>query len=551
MLTATSSITSLSVLTLGTVLMSIYKPILFVLVLSGWAWLVGWLDKDLEHYFLQRRAWNAGQIGVAVLAFALLLFIPYFWVGLILALMLIASAFFSYAWFRNTQVPPEARWTFSMDSLRQRIEQVQASQATRRATVTLLAANGAKLELPPPNDPKAAAHEAVQDLMDFALPRGADRIDFTADAQHFTVAVHIDGVRFPQDKKDARLGVTIIEYLKDNAGLDVSDRRRRQTGQVTIDAGDYGRHVLDLSFAGSTREMTMSIFIDREAHTLLPFDQLGLLEIQKTRIRPVLAGDKGTVIIACPPGSGLTTTVYSIVNTHDPYTQSIVTLEEQVAFELEGVNHERIEPGTDANALSKRLAVILRGDPQVVMLSRLSDAQIARQIAAASAEVRFYVGMRQPDTFTALKVWLKAVGDLTRGGEGIAAIISQRLVRNLCPVCRVAYKPDPEALRKLNLPAERVSQLYKHTGQVMVRDRPQPCTNCHTLGYRGRVGVFEVLTMDDEGKQLVAAGQLDQLRAHLRRQKMLWLQEAALYKAVEGVTSVNEIMRALVSEKKT
>ena len=535
---------------LAVVLMSIYKPIVFMIVLSAWAWVAGWLDKDLEHYFLHRRIWNMGQMAVGAVAFYLWLVIPFFWLGLVLALLLVVGAFFGYAVYRNYRVPPEAKWTFSLDSLRQQIERVQITQATRRATVSLLDASGAKLDVPAPSSPGGSAHEAMQDLMDFALPRNADRIDLVADAQHFGLVVRIDGVNFPQNNKDARLGVSLIEYLKNHAGLDISDRRRLQTGRLMIDASDYGRHTLDMVFAGSTREMTMTIYIDREVRTLLTFDQLGLLELQKQVLRPVLAGSSGTVIITCPVHMGLTTTMYSLVNTHDPYTQSIVTLEEQVAFELEGVNHVKIEPSTDVAVLSNRLAVILRGDPQIVMLSRLTDAQIARQIAGSSHEVRFYVGMRQPDTFTALQVWLKTVGDLGRGGQAISAIISHRLVRKLCPVCRVAYKPDPKALRKLNLPPERVSQLYKHTGQVMVRDKPQPCSNCHTLGYRGRVGVFEVMAINDEGRKLIAKGQLDQLRVHLRRQKMLWLQEAALYKAVEGVTSVNEIMRALINEAK-
>ena len=84
----------------------------------------------------------------------------------------------------------------------------------------------------------------------------------------------------------------------------------------------------------------------------------------------------------------------------------------------------------------------------------------------------------------------------------------------------------------------------------MVRDKPVTCSNCHGMGYRGRVAVFEVMVLDDEGRGLIAQGQLDQLRAHLRREKMHWLQEAALLKAVEGITSISEITRALQSSEK-
>ncbi len=527
------------------VLMSFYKPILFILVVSVWAWVAGWLDKDLDKYSLPRRSWNAVQLAVAVVAFGLWLLIAYFWVGLILALILLISGFFGYAIYRNAHVPANAQWAFSLDFLRQRIEQAQVAQASKQATVSLLTTDGAPIEVPGPADPRSAAHLALQNLMDFALPRGGDRIDVTIDAEQCAMVVHIDGVKFPQNGSDAALGVALIEYLKLQSGLDMADRRRRQSGHLLVDAEDFGRHTLDLTCAGSTRGMSMAVHIDRQARTLINFDQLGLLEPQRQHLEPVLEGANGTVIVACPPQMGLTTTIYSLVNAHDPYTQSIVTLEQKVAFELEGVSHEVIEPGADTEALSRRLAGILRTDPQVVMLSKLPDAKIARQICDASDAVRFYIGLRQPDTFSAFRSWVKAVGDRKRAGQALAAIISQRLVRKLCMVCRVSYQPDKDALRKLNLPPDRVSKLYKHTGQVLVREKPQTCSNCHGLGYRERVGVFEVMVLDDDARALIGAGNLDKLRNHLRRRKMHWLQEAALYKALEGVTSISEITRAL------
>ena len=134
---------------------------------------------------------------------------------------------------------------------------------------------------------------------------------------------------------------------------------------------------------------------------------------------------------------------------------------------------------------------------------------------------------------------------------GLGAIVSQRLVRKLCPTCRVAYKPDPNVLRKLNLPAQRVPQLYKHSGKIRVgKDRTQTCSTCLGMGYRGRVGVFEIMVLDDEARKILAAGQMDQFRAHLRRHKMLYLQESALLKVVEGQTSISEITRALGANKK-
>lgn len=535
--------------TLSAVLISIYKPIVFGVLVTAWAWVAGWFDKDLVFYSLQRRLWNTVQLAVAALAFGLWILVP-FWIGFVLALVLLVGIFAGYTYYRNGKVPEPARWTFSLADMRQRIQQAQTEHAIKRATVTLYGEKGDPVDVPPVNDPRVPAYTALLNLIDFTLLRGGNQIDLSADGQQCVVSVHVDGVKFPQDNIEGVVGVAMIDFLKECTGLDLSDRRRRQQSKLKVESEENGQHVLDLKFAGSTRGLTLNAFVDRGARQMLTLDQMGLLDSQLAKFRAVLEQDHRAIIVACPSGMGLTTMIYSLVNFHDPYTQSVVTLDEQKSFELEGVNHEIVDGGMAGSALSERLAMHIRADHQVMMVSRLMGSKVARQIAAASGDARFYVGIRQRDTFSALKAWLKAVGDLKRGGEALGAIISQRLVRNLCPVCRVAYKPDPEALRKMNLPPDRVAELYKQTGQVMVRDKPQPCVNCHTVGYRGRVGVFELMVLDEEAKGLIGQGKLDKLRAHLRRHKMLWLQEAALHKVVDGATSVSEVQRALAKDTK-
>src|SRR5690606_11908361 len=132
-------------------------------------------------------------------------------------------------------------------------------------------------------------------------------------------------------------------------------------------------------------------------------------------------------------------------------------------------------------------------------------------------DVRFYIGMTQGDTVTALRTWKKIVGEPHTATEHLGAVLAQRLVRRLCQTCRIAFTPDAEALRKLNLPVDKVSQLYKSSGKVQVRkDREEPCPTCFGIGYRGRVAIFEVMVLDPAARKLAAESNYDQLRAHLR-----------------------------------
>ena len=410
-------------------------------------------------------------------------------------------------------------------------------------------ANGTAIEVPGGDDPEGPAHEILEQLMDFSFQRGADRLEVGTDANSATISVRVDGVKYPQPSVEPSLAVALIDYLKQHAGMDTHDHRRKQRGRLLITAGQYGSHQLTVASAGSTRGLNMVVEIDRREASLMPLDRLGLLESQQQQLQSVLDDARHIVIVACPAHHGMTSTLLSLVNRHDPYTLSVTTLEEEVEIELEGVTHETIEPGSDARSVERRLSAILRSDPAVIMLNRLLHASHARVIADAATDVRFYLGLRQDDTFAALKVWLKAVGDSDMAAKALGAIVSQRLVRKLCSTCRIAYKPDPNVLQKLNLPAERVPQLYRHSGQVLVgKERTQTCPTCHGMGYRGRIGIFEVMCLDDDARRILAIGQIDHFRAHLRRNKMLYLQESSLLKVVEGLTSISEITRALSGE---
>jgi type II secretory ATPase GspE/PulE/Tfp pilus assembly ATPase PilB-like protein len=234
-----------------------------------------------------------------------------------------------------------------------------------------------------------------------------------------------------------------------------------------------------------------------------------------------------------------------LIGTHDPYTQNVQTLEEEIESEMEGVRHERIPPEMDDAAYNQRIKALLMREVAVMYVGKIANQQTVQMIADAADEVRFYVGLRQEDTFAALKAWSAAIGDPRTAANSLGGIVAQRLVRKLCTTCRVPYQPSADALRKINLPPDKVKQLFKHSGKVQVKDQIEPCPTCHGMGFQGMVPVFEVMPIDDAARKLIAAEEMDQLRSLLRRQGMLWLQEAALARAVEGVTSINEITRAM------
>ncbi len=525
-------------------LLSIVKPILFFALAVGWGWVVSNLDKDAERFYLKRKLWNLGHIVSAIVAFGLLLLIPYFIIGFLLAIIILAGVSLGYIYYRNNEVPPAAKWELSLQFLHDAMAKRGAESAQKHAAVVLMKKDETRLPVPARDNPLAEAHTLLENILDFALPRNADRIDVVVEPSKATIVARIDGVSYPQPQVEPALAMKLIEYLKQSAGLDIAERRKRMTGLVKLDAGELGRHTLDLVTFGSSRGLSLNINIDPDLRTQMPLEQLGLLEPQLNQVKALLDTVGGVTIVAAPPGNGSTTTLYSLLSKHDPYTSSVVTMEDEIAWELEGVNHTKMDESVPPEKFNEKLQAIFRADPQVLYVSRFADARTPAHLARGAAECRVYLPIEADDTFSAVRQWIKAVGDRKLGASSVTAAIAQRLIRKLCPTCRTPFKPDPAALKKFNLPS-KVEKLYHASGQVMVKNKPEPCPDCMGLGYRGRTGVFEVMVLDDQARKYLAAGEDDKLRAHLRRQKMLWLQEAALAKVVEGVTDIKEITRAL------
>ena len=528
------------------VLISIYKPIVFALLVGLWALAASHIDKDLVRYYMPHQLWNLILLGTVLLACALWLLLPFFWLGLPVAAVIIFAPLLGYHFYRNTVVPEEAHWRLDMDTIRRIWTKHEGDRHNAAAAVRLIDKDGETVDVPTGDDPLVPVYEALETILDFALPRRAERIDMLASKAETIIAVQIDGVKYPQTRLDAKIGVTMIDYLKKHADLDVADRRKKQAGTLKI-SHDIP-HDLEITTSGTTRGLRLTMLVDPAVLRSVAFDKLGMLDSQREQVKPILNEHTRAVLVVAPPHHGMTSTIYSFVARHDPYLNNIMSLEDEIPFELEGVNHLQYKTGDDAPTIPKQLESLMLREPKVVLMSHLTVPETAQTMIRYTDDARFYVGLRQKDTFAALKAWVKAVGDNQAAGEALGAILSQRLLRKLCPTCRIAYRPDPALLKKLNLPAERVKQLYKHSGKVMVKDQEQACEACVGLGYRGRRAVYEVMVLDDESRALIGKGQISQLKNRLRKGGMLYMQEAALSLAADGITSVSEISRVLADE---
>ncbi len=532
------------------ILMSIAKPVFFVAVMIGWAKWVTVLDKDAAYFFLPRRMLNAANLIAGALGFVLWLLIPFFALGLLVFLTLAGGAGYAYMSIRNPKVPEKERWSLSAETFAKLFKPRESKQSkeTQLKFIQMASQSSAHFKaVPDEEDPHFEPHLKLDELLSNALMRRAHRLDIGVGATESAVQMSIDGAGYRVDAMSMEEGKRMVDYLKLECGLDVDDLRRKQLGHIKAEVGDYGVHTLQVLTAGSTRGITCTIEIDYEKQRNIAFDQLGLLDSQVDQLKPLLAEAEGLVIVASPSRQGRTTTLYSLLGEHDPYLMDIHAVEDPIEVDLEGVTQH--EP--DEEGMARAVRSVLLKDPAVLMIAQVPDGDTAQEVIKGTKEgKRVYIGLKADDTFSALKLWAGAIKDLNTVADTLHAVISQRLIRKLCPICRQSYQPDPAALKKMNLPADKISQLYKASGKIITDKREQPCETCQGTGYLGRTAAFEIMVLDDEARQFIRAGDTNGLRNSLRKNRMLMLQEAAMAKVVNGEVAISEVMRAMGGEGK-
>ena len=526
-------------------LVSFYKPVLMFIVFVPWAWLVSSkLDKDARYFRLNHRMFNGIFMASAVVALAAMLLVPIFWAGWPIGILILAGPVYAYWQIRNKSVPESARFTLSGMSIAGKLGSARPTRAGQ-ITLTFADAKGAEAALPAKDDPRFAVHMLAEDLILPALAARATQLDISVTARGNAVTQTIDGIRFKREPVVQEAAVPLLDYLKQVAGLNVEDRRRRQGAKLKM-FGPNGETELAVITAGASGGQDLRLMFDRAKQLHRPFDNLGLLPQQMEALAPLAQPHErhGVVLFGAPRGKGLTTTGYSLIARHDAYTSNIKTLEREVLTTLDGVDQVQWDPNNPDVDYAANLQSILRRDPDVVLVAELTDHETAVTIAEPGMEgPLIYVPQRTGSVAGQIQEWVKFVGDLKLAVASLRAVLNQRLLRTVCPNCRQAYPPTAETLKKLGLPADRVKQLYQASGKVQVKNKIETCPVCGGTGYFGQTGIFQVMVITDETRRLIRASDLKGAMAEARRSKMLHIQEAALRRAVAGETTLDEVKR--------
>lgn len=554
------SLDLLTNLTLGDgalMLSSPWKPIVYMLPFLPWAWIVSKVfDKHAAQYYLPQENWNLIHLTVGLVAFLGGLALPLllnleagwaFWAGWGLMILLLAGDVAAFVLITNKdERVPDGR-ELTLDFSRFRDAKASKAAAKRQGTVALVLKGPDKkaVEAPMAETPEFEVRTAAEALYQKMMAMKGSQVDLAPSAKDaYQASFLVDGVRQTGDVMPAPAALKVIDFWKSCAKLDVNERRKKLTGDVSVEEGE-ARHKVRVQTSGTQAGMRATLLLDPEHAVRRKEKDLGLLEGQAGELKALVADQKGVVLLAGLADGGRTTTLYSIIKMHDAYTQNVQTVELEQQDSLEGARQNVWEAAADGPEFSTLVRSILRRDPDVLGIAELPDANTAKEVAKADPErTRVYVALRTDSAATAINTWMKTVGDAEQAAKVLRGVVVNRLVRKLCGNCKVAYQPSPEMVKKLGLPPDKVKQLFKKGGQVLIKNKPEVCPACNGVGYLGQEGLWEVYKFSDEDRALVRKGDLSTLfKVEMRKRNVPTIQQVALRKAVDGTTSVEELAR--------
>ncbi len=535
-------------------LVSWLKPVLLFGTLIPYLWVATKIELDTRKFLLPVTVWNGILLGVGALAVGVALAIPIFWAGWPVMILILAGTLWAYWQWRDKRVPNHAKFQLFSADLGKKLEARKARKAQAEAILKFADAKGKHPPIPSREAPEYPIYMAVEALIAPALERRASRVEVISTGPNQPVAPShvIDGVRYKAEALPPNVVNEAIDFVKKLAGLDLQDRRRRQSVDMKI-GGPTRDALATVTTWGSNAGQSLRIDFDRVKSLQVPFDNLGLVgpQLEALKVYAEPAKRHGVVLLSAPSGQGLTTMAYGLLARHDAYTCNIKTLEKLVEAQLEGVDHSQFNPANPTVDFATNLQSILRRDPDVVYCSDVSDANAGRIAAGPGISGPLvYVGMPSDSIPIALAEWLRAVGDVKSATRCLVAVVHQRLIRKVCEACRQPLQPTPELLKRLGVPQGKTVNLFRQNGKVQVKNRIEDCPVCQGTGYFGLTGCFEVLIVDEQVREALAMNDVKNAYLAARRAgKLITVQEAAMTKVRDGVTTVDEVARVFPAAK--
>ena len=351
------------------------------------------------------------------------------------------------------------------------------------------------------------------------------------------VRFRVDGVLHEMFSPPKYLESALLSRVKILSEIDISEKRKPQDGRFNIKVENRNVDLRVSTFPTIYGENIVIRILDKGT-VLVDLDKLGFSKDTKKQFEALIKRPHGIILVTGPTGSGKTTTLYSALTVIDSEEKNIITVEDPVEYHLGRIRQSQINPKAGLTFASG-LRSILRQDPDIIMVGEIRDKETAEiAVQAALTGHLVFSTLHTNDASGALTRLVDMGVEPFLISSSVIGILAQRLVRVTCERCKQSYKPSEEVLKGLGI-IDRVKELFRGKG----------CKYCRDTGYKGRIGIFELLVINEEIKKLIVnKASSDAIKKKAIETGMKILRDDGLDKAVKGVTTADEIIKATQEE---
>jgi type IV pilus assembly protein PilB len=385
---------------------------------------------------------------------------------------------------------------------------------------------------------EAPVRKLINMVFLLAIKDHASDIHFEPFEDEYKMRYRCDGTLYEMVPPPRHLATAIASRIKVMSNLDIAERRLPQDGRIELNVGgnpvDMRVSVLPTMFG----ESVVIRVLDRTVVSL-DLNKIGMPEAMLAEFRHVIAKPNGIVLVTGPTGAGKTTTLYSALNELNVISEKIITTEDPVEYDIDGIvqcqiNHEI------GLTFASALRSILRQDPDKILVGEIRDLETAQIAVQASLTGHIVFSTLHTNDAPSAITRLRDMGlEPYLITATVEAILAQRLVRKICEDCRTEFEPSAELLMELGLRPEEVKGKKFYYGRG--------CDRCNNTGHKGRTGIYELILINDDIRDMISAGaSTDELRTACIRHGMTTLRESGLRAIYNGATTIEEVVRETV-----
>lgn len=389
-------------------------------------------------------------------------------------------------------------------------------------------------------------NQIVEWLTAAALRLRASDIHFEAEEHIFKIRLRIDGVLEEIAQIPKELFLPVVAQIKELSGMKIEVHQKSQDGRFKIELPDNTSYDTRVSVIPSGYGESVIIRLLRPDIAVLSLEELGFEPQLLSITKKIISSANGILFVTGPTSAGKTTTLYAILGQLNKASVKIFTIEDPIEYRLSGIIQTQVNK-EEGYTFLEALKSLLRQNPNIIMLGEVRDPETAQAAIQASLTGHFVLTTLHTNNAVEAIQRLQGLGvkpdDVTTSVRGI---IAQRLVRRLCPDCCKSFKPDKEALAEIKKQLEEIPQVYKKDVSEDIKlYQSGKCDKCHQRGFKGQIGIFEILeTTETIKKSILASLSPTDIEKQAQKEGMLTMYQDGLLKALKGVTALEEVQRA-------